>query len=205
MMESRVTVCDVAQPFNVLTPSPQDMPKRTNGGDAEQQRWRHSWLTSRVKEVHSRLTYFSMKFAFDFAEQMYLPHTFNDGNKSCHFMSRNPPICLRNAESTSLMTTRYITHLMIFFFSKREELTEILSHRPSDSMHTKRKCYVSTLTARSSVWTIKSQLWNGHQKRRGRNVKAFCINATGHFIPPIIFSPEMGLLMSYMFVNKTGK
>jgi hypothetical protein len=139
--------------------------------------------------------YTAVQRTFQGNSHMYISHTFNDGNKSAggtgeekaHFMSRNPQICLRNAESTSLMTAaRYIIQLMrcFFFFSKREELMEILLRRPSHSMHMK-KCHVSTLTAGSSVWKLKSQPW----REGGLNVKAFCRNATGHFIPPIfIFS-----------------
>jgi hypothetical protein len=93
-------------------------------------------LVSHVKE--RQLFTALLKNSHMTAEYMYISNTFNSKNKSaekhfyCQFMNMNPHTCLRNAESTILMTAvRYIKPQISRYFSKREELMGTYHFAPS--------------------------------------------------------------------------
>lgn len=158
-----------------------------------------------VKLMDSRLMPFSkmefLKFVYDLATHMHLPHQFSRdgksaGNKFYHnFMTRHPDLSLRTPQSTSYQRAVGFNKTQVdMFFSKYTELVEkynftaerifncdetgvsIVQNNSTKVLSVNGKKQVSTLTA----------------AERGRNVTVLLtINAAGSvFIPPMFIFPN---------------
>lgn len=163
-----------------------------------------SMMAEHVKELDDRLMGLSkkefLKLAFDLAEHLHIEHRFNRTNQSAgnafykSFMKRFPQLSLRLPESTSLMRcVGFNKPQVMLFFEKLRFLKEKFAFPPS-RMYNADETGISSVHHNPKVLSTKGKKQVGKltSAERGRNITVmFCMNPTGHFIPPLFIFPRV--------------
>ncbi|XP_071555743.1 uncharacterized protein [Temnothorax nylanderi] len=139
------------------------------------------------------------RVVFEFAEAKRIKHYFNKKSKMAgrrwlyRFLKRNPQISLRQLEGTSLNRIAVFNKDKVNFFSNLEAVMKKHKFTPH-RIYNMDETEITTVREKcsSSVYTAegKKRIGAVTSDERGRTViAAFCMNAAGCYIPPMMIFP----------------